>query len=162
MASVTSLTQGIEGSAPITRFFPVASQAWSIFTTSFLAIGKASLAVLSYITYSILLLSPLPLVLYVLSPALVLGQILLDVLIFTPYNAVSSLAGIMYPLYVLLGIACLIGAAMGVSGRQLVRMLNDAVYPPPNGNGQKEVLKRQIKGEKKQPTRRRSRMKLET
>ena len=153
MASVASATQALDGPAPISQILPVISQVLSVLATTFTVIATATVTIASYMIYPILFLSPLPLILYILSPVLVLGSILLDALIVTPYYAVSSLAGIVYPLYVLLGIACLSGAFMGVSGRIISRMLNAVVYPPRFGNGAKEILKLQVEQEKRRATR---------
>jgi hypothetical protein len=92
---------------------------------------------------------------------LVLGDVLLEALFLAPLRLVSSLAGIVYPLYVLLGIACLSGALMGLAGRTIGKALNEAVYPSRVGDGPKEIPRLTMKEGKRRPIVRRTRKKHE-
>ncbi|EGN94819.1 hypothetical protein SERLA73DRAFT_187887 [Serpula lacrymans var. lacrymans S7.3] len=73
----------------------------------------------------------LPVALWLLAPAIILFDIILDALVFTPYNLVSGALSIFYPLYVFCGAACISGLAIGVVGRTLVSLLTKAI-----GSGQ--------------------------
>ncbi|KAF9270809.1 hypothetical protein L218DRAFT_58669 [Marasmius fiardii PR-910] len=78
---------------------------------------------LSPVTYlSVLkgpLLAPISIILYVLAPFIVFVQIILGLVVFTPYSAFVYLTDAIYPLYVFCGIACIVGVLMGVLGKLL-------------------------------------------
>jgi hypothetical protein len=65
----------------------------------------------------------------------------------TPFRLVAHFAGIVYPLYVLVGVAVLCGATMGLAGRAIGKALNEAVYPPGGGEGRGEVTLAKVKVE---------------
>ena len=81
----------------------------------------------STITYPVLLLTPLY---YVFAPLIVFVQVSLDFLVFTPYKITAYLLDLVYPIYVVVGAACIAGVLLGGLGRIATFRLTDAVYPP--------------------------------
>ncbi|KDQ52941.1 hypothetical protein JAAARDRAFT_39658 [Jaapia argillacea MUCL 33604] len=83
--------------------------------------------VFSYFTYTLLsllhfsFLSPVSFLfkplLYILSPLTTLIAIIGDTFVFIPYEIIVGVAGWVYPLYVFVGVACLVGAVVGFGGR---------------------------------------------
>jgi hypothetical protein len=137
MASISPIpTIGLTASTaagdtpPITQILPILSQSVSYIISTGIFISNTLISVVSFLSYPILALSPLPLVLYAISPVVVLSQIILDALVFTPYRLATIFLGIIYPIYVLVGVACLTGAMLGISGRGVVGMLNAVMDPP--------------------------------
>lgn len=114
---------------PITQILPILSQSVSYVLSAGVFISTTLVSVFSVLSYPILALSPLPLVLYAISPAVVLGQIILDALVFTPYRLATIFLGVIYPIYVLVGVACLTGAMLGIGGRGVVALLDAVVNP---------------------------------
>ncbi|KAI0325441.1 hypothetical protein GY45DRAFT_241844 [Cubamyces sp. BRFM 1775] len=80
------------------------------------------------------LLLPLPLLstplLYLLAPVLVLSQVLLDILVFTPYTIFTVLARNIYPIYVFVGIACICAMFVGYLARAISVGLTYAIFAP--------------------------------
>ncbi|KAG7443598.1 uncharacterized protein BT62DRAFT_1008956 [Guyanagaster necrorhizus] len=84
-------------------------------TTSIRAVQWA----LSKASYPVILLSPFPVFIYVFAPLIVFTQVALDIVVFTPARTILSLLELVYPLYVLMGIACITGLLVGGIGRLL-------------------------------------------
>ena len=77
---------------------------------------------------SILIFSPLPVVLYLLAPAFVFLQIVADICVVLPYRIAVAFLDVFYPVYVFLGVACITGALVGLSGRLITGFLVKAAY----------------------------------
>ncbi|KAF8809861.1 hypothetical protein BYT27DRAFT_7135682 [Phlegmacium glaucopus] len=79
----------------------------------------------SIITFRPLLLLfwPLPILLYLFAPVIVFLEIVLTVFFYWPYTTTLYLLEAFYPLYVLVGVACITGGVLGLAGRQLSRLL---------------------------------------
>ena len=76
------------------------------------------------------MLSPLPIILYFLAPAIVFAEVVLDMLVSTPYHISLYLLDAFYPVYVLCGVACIVGALLGIGGRITTTMLVDVAVGP--------------------------------
>lgn len=70
-----------------------------------------------------LLFWPLPILLYILAPAIVFVQLVVIVVFYGPYKIILYLLDALYPLYILTGVACITGGVLGFAGRQLCRFL---------------------------------------
>jgi hypothetical protein len=75
----------------------------------------------------ILILSPIPIILYAFAPVLVFLQLAFSVLVLLPYHTVLYLVDVLYPLYVFFGMACTAGALIGLSGRILAAILTAVI-----------------------------------
>ena len=69
---------------------------------------------------------------YIISPAVVLAQILLEVLVLTPYRVFTYLATALYPVYVLAGTAVLTAALVGLTGRLITSSIISFLFRPPS------------------------------
>ncbi len=65
------------------------------------------------------LFSPLPVFIYAFAPLIIFTQVTLDIVVFSPARTVVSLLEFVYPLYVLVGVACITGLLVGGVGRLL-------------------------------------------
>lgn len=54
-----------------------------------------------------------------LSPIVIVAQIALDIMLFTPFSIVSMVAVALYPIYVFCAVACIFGTIIGVFGRYI-------------------------------------------
>ncbi|KAL0956315.1 hypothetical protein HGRIS_002468 [Hohenbuehelia grisea] len=68
---------------------------------------------------------------YVFSPVLVLARIFLDLFVWTPWQSLAYFFEILYPLYVLCGVACILGGGVGLLGRVISEGLVKALKSPP-------------------------------
>ncbi|KAJ7441487.1 hypothetical protein B0H11DRAFT_503388 [Mycena galericulata] len=111
-------------SPALVRALPYLASGISIIFSSVLALFRATLAVLSFIAkviaHPIVFLSPFPVLLYIATPLIVFVQILLEVVVYSPYRAVLFVSNVFYPAYVFVGVACITGAVLGLSGRLAV------------------------------------------
>jgi len=66
------------------------------------------------------LLIPISYLFYVLgqlfAPVIILAQVVFDIAIRAPWNAIVWVAGLLYPVYVFCGVAALVGALFGLAG----------------------------------------------
>lgn len=100
----------------------------SLIWRNFLYICRILFYPIAYLSFlKVALLAPISIILYVFAPFIVLFQIILGLVIFTPYRALLYLADAVYPIYVLCGIACILGVLLGVSGRHLAKWVTIAV-----------------------------------
>ncbi|KAJ7056002.1 hypothetical protein C8F01DRAFT_1373024 [Mycena amicta] len=109
--------------AGLARAVPYA-KATATFTVSlFSLLLQGIYTVLAFTAHPIMIivLSPAPLFLYLLAPLFIVIQLALDTLVYTPLRLVSYLADALYPVYVLVGVACITGGILGLSGRVLVQ-----------------------------------------
>lgn len=84
---------------------------------------QALKASLGKLVYPVILFSPIPIILYLLSPFVTFVQLALGVLVLAPYHSVVYLSDAIYPVYVFCGVACIVGALLGLSGRVLSALL---------------------------------------
>jgi hypothetical protein len=86
---------------------------------------------------SFIIISPITLVLsallYILAPATVLAQVILDILVFTPYHFAVYLVDLIYPIYVFCGVACIIGVIIGYVAQWVVLWAAEIVKLDTNG-----------------------------
>ncbi|KAF9035099.1 hypothetical protein BDP27DRAFT_1455610 [Rhodocollybia butyracea] len=99
---------------------------------------------------SLIILSPITLVLsallYILAPATVLAQVILDILVFTPYHFAVYLVDSIYPIYVFCGAACIIGVIIGYVARWIVLWVAEMVKLDING-AEKDEKPRKMLGQ---------------
>jgi len=67
-----------------------------------------------------LVLSPLPILLYIIAPLTTFIDVTTTVLIRVPYRTSLYVADALYPLYVFFGVACITGCLFGYGGRLIV------------------------------------------
>ncbi|KAG8901181.1 hypothetical protein FRB99_005490 [Tulasnella sp. 403] len=102
---------------------------------------------------------PITLLYYILNqllaPVIILAQVVFDVFIRTPWNALTWVLALLYPVYVFCGIAALVGAVCGLAGAGVGRlglwltMRND--LSDDGGIGEPVATdKRSLKGKKKE------------
>ena len=83
--------------------------------------------VLSLIAPVTLLYYPLT---YLFAPVIVLAQVLIDLLVFTPYAIVLSVARNVYPIYVFVGATCLCALGVGYFARALSAGITRTFFTP--------------------------------
>ena len=66
---------------------------------------------------------PVPIFLYLFAPVFVFSKLVMTVFFFGPYKIILYFLDALYPLYVLVGVACITGGVLGIVGRQLSRLL---------------------------------------
>ena len=89
-------------------------------TPLFLAYGILSALFTTLFTY----------LLYLLQPFILAAQILLFIFIIAPYRMIAYMLQILYPVYVLGGAACIIGAFFGLCASSLHSMLIYIIFGP--------------------------------
>lgn len=82
-------------------------------------------SLLSTTAHSILIFSPIPILLYIFAPVIVFSELVVDVFVRLPYQLAAYLLDAFYPVYVFCGVACIIGALFGLFGRLLAGFLVD-------------------------------------
>ncbi|KAG6811608.1 hypothetical protein H0H92_006623 [Tricholoma furcatifolium] len=102
---------------PLERILP-----W-IVSASSKAIGIANF----FLELTLRFFSPLAITLYIFAPVTVLVGILQDVFLRWPYTAALYLLDAFYPIYVLVGVACIVGLFIGGVGRLVTILLVDLV-----------------------------------
>lgn len=125
-------TQSIESTPPITQILPFISRTVSIAVAIASKVNFALVVLTSWLSYPAFLLAkaPIVLILYVLSPFIIFGQIVLGVFVTTPYQYLVDFFVTMQPLYVFCGVACISGAIVGLGGRFIAGALTAAVMGP--------------------------------
>ncbi|KAF8920827.1 hypothetical protein CPB85DRAFT_513591 [Mucidula mucida] len=130
MDSVTSTTPAQStspsGLPSLESLLPLASQSLSLLTSAFAFFIHSLQWLFTKITYPVIILTPLY---YILAPFVVLAQVSLDFLVFTPYRVIVYFLDLVYPIYVLVGVACIVGLMVGGLGRLATARLSMAVYP---------------------------------
>ena len=111
--------QAIENAPPITQIVPFLSKTASFLVATSSQLSFALVFLTSWLSYAIFLLAkaPLPLILYILSPFIVFGQIVVGVFFVIPYHAVVDFFVAVQPFYVFCGVACISGVLIGLCGR---------------------------------------------
>ncbi|KAI0349748.1 hypothetical protein OH77DRAFT_1172132 [Trametes cingulata] len=95
---------------------------------SFSYLSRGSTTAIRYLLSPVsLLYNPL---LYLLAPVIVLAQVLLDLLVFTPYSVIITVARNVYPIYVFVGAACICAAFFGFLARMVATSLTYAIFAP--------------------------------
>lgn len=107
----------------IQRAYPHLKAGLSFLLASSLALYRLLVALAFNISKPILLLSPVPIALYILSPIFTLCSVLFDMLVLMPFKAAVYLFDALYPLYVFCGVACIMGCLLGLGGRYLSDVL---------------------------------------
>ncbi|KAJ6468915.1 hypothetical protein C8R45DRAFT_1017836 [Mycena sanguinolenta] len=134
-SSVTQSAVPASDAPALVRALPYIQSAATLVLYSVLSLLRAVFAAAALLVHPIVLLLPIPiaLLLYILAPFLVFSQLLLEILLYTPYRVVVLLADAVYPAYVFLGVACITGALLGWTGRSVVRGVVGVVgsHPPP-------------------------------
>ena len=110
--------------APITQLIPYITTAFTWF--------KYFLSSLS--SFRPFLFWPLPILLYILAPVIVFSEVVATIIFYGPYKITLYLLDALYPLYVLIGVACITGGVLGFAGRQLCRFLVHLLQEGKNSN----------------------------
>ncbi|KAJ7662698.1 hypothetical protein DFH06DRAFT_1190647 [Mycena polygramma] len=135
MASIIESAVPATDSPALVRALPYAKSVASLLLSSLVALSRSVSAALSFavriLTHPIVFLSPFSVLLYILAPAIVFIQLLLEVFAYSPYRAILYLSDAFYPAYVLLGVACITGALLGFGGRLVVWGALQLLSPPP-------------------------------
>ncbi|KAJ7113389.1 hypothetical protein C8R44DRAFT_710600 [Mycena epipterygia] len=133
MSSVLQSVVSSTDSPALARALPYAKSAVSLTISSFSAIFRTIFAALAFLAkiaaHPIVFLSPFPLLLYILAPVIVFIHLFLDIAVYTPYRAILYVSDAFYPAYVFLGVACITGALVGLSGRLAVLAILYLVPP---------------------------------
>ncbi len=108
-------TIGTSSGSPIEKVLPIIFSVLSFVGSGF----SLSLSLLK----PLLVLSPLPIVLYLFAPLFVFINIAITLFVRLPYSTLAYLTDALYPFYVLCGVACIAGGVFGLSGRLLCRVL---------------------------------------
>lgn len=116
-------------SPPIAQLVVLASKTSTILVAGVSYLIHAFVILTSWISYPMLIIvtAPLPFILYVLSPILVFGQIVLGGLFILPYNAIVDLFVALQPFYVFCGVACISGAIVGIGGRLIAGVVSSVI-----------------------------------
>ncbi|KAJ7608517.1 hypothetical protein DFH06DRAFT_1248249 [Mycena polygramma] len=134
MASILETAVPATATPALARALPYAQSATSFLISAFATLARAILASLAFagriVAHPVAILSPFPVLLYILSPAIVFVQIVLEAFVYSPYRLIVYLSDAFYPIYVFLGVACITGALLGLSGRGVVWVLLLLVPPP--------------------------------
>jgi hypothetical protein len=143
-ASSTGMgAQIAEEMSPISRILPYISSAFSA--------SKYAFKLTASLFKSLLRLSPLPIVLYVIAPVTVFLDLIVAVFIRAPYNGVIYLLDALFPLYVFCGVACITGGLLGLTGRILCRIVINLIQrgeePTSRARSRPVTLKRKLKPE---------------
>ncbi|KAJ7073381.1 hypothetical protein B0H15DRAFT_806766 [Mycena belliarum] len=135
MTTILETASSPTSSPALVQALPYATYGASFVVSSALTLIRVVYVALAFVAkavaHPLILLSPFPLLLYVLAPVIVFVQISLDVVWFTPYHAILYLSDAFYPAYVFVGVACITGGLLGISGRLTVLGLNSLLAPPP-------------------------------
>ncbi|KAG1750346.1 uncharacterized protein EDB91DRAFT_1046242 [Suillus paluster] len=110
---------------PITQIIPILRATFSLLRTFF---SQASRVLVVLATP---LLIFVPFVSRLLAPLILVFHIVLDAAVYTPYTIISIAVVALYPVYIFCGVACISGAVLGILGRSLVALSNNAIAPGP-------------------------------
>ncbi|EED78104.1 predicted protein [Postia placenta Mad-698-R] len=137
--------QAQPNSPPIVALLRVVSS-WSTIVLSSVLRAVASLARAGAIPLSALAIALYYALLYVLAPAIVFCDIVLDVFVRTPYAIVTSVLANVYPLYVFVGASCICAACIGLAARMCTNVVKSALFPPtrPAGPAPAKMRKRSM------------------
>ncbi|KAF5368862.1 hypothetical protein D9758_002878 [Tetrapyrgos nigripes] len=123
--TTTTMATSTDPVAPLLQDAPIV-----IFFTHYLpailsAISRPALALWHFVTWLIQtttrpVLLPIPILAFVFAPVIVLGEILFDIFVATPYNVFVYVLDVLYPFYVFCGVACLVGLFIGLVARLAV------------------------------------------
>ncbi|KAJ6487369.1 hypothetical protein C8R47DRAFT_1127196 [Mycena vitilis] len=134
MTSILETAVPATASPALARALPYAQSAVSVIFSASAALARAMFASVAFagriVMHPVAILSPFPVLLYILSPAIVFVQLVLEAFVYSPYRAILYLSDAFYPIYVFLGVACITGALLGLSGRGVVWVLLLLVSPP--------------------------------
>ncbi|KAF9528781.1 hypothetical protein CPB83DRAFT_298313 [Crepidotus variabilis] len=78
----------------------------------------------------LLVLWPLPILLYIFAPVTFFLDLATTLFIRLPYWSLAYILDAVYPLYVLLGVACITGGLIGIGGRALCHILITSLALP--------------------------------
>jgi len=122
-------TQLIENTPPIHQIISFLSKFASLLVSAASYLKSAVVFLFSSVSYSTSLLAnpPLKIILYILSPFIVFGQIVLGVLFVNPYHAIVDFFLAVQPFYVFCGVACISGAVIGLCGRRIAAAISVAI-----------------------------------
>ena len=148
MATLTQSTDPPPTASPaLAVALPYVKSGASILLSLLATAPRAAYAAVAFVTtvalrpLALVILAPLPALLYILSPAIVALQIFLSVLVYTPWRVAAFLTDAFYPAYVFLGVACITGALLGLSGRLAV-LCTLALVPSSPPRNQLAAVKR--------------------
>ncbi|KAF8331005.1 hypothetical protein F5887DRAFT_1178369 [Amanita rubescens] len=117
--------------ADIRSAYPYLKTALSFLFATTLGLYRILYNFVFKIAKPVILLSPLPIILYILSPVFTFCNVLFDMLVLMPFRMAAYLLDALYPLYVFCGVACITGCLLGLGGRYLsdllVKMTKDSV-----------------------------------
>ncbi|KAJ7023148.1 hypothetical protein C8F04DRAFT_1401852 [Mycena alexandri] len=130
---MTSIAQTAANPPALARALPYAQSIVYFTFSSVVSLSRAIFSALAFVILQIIA-HPFPLLLYILAPVLVFVQIFLDVFVYFPYHAIVYLADAFYPVYVLLGVACVTGTLIGLSGRIAVLGATHVLLAPPSSS----------------------------
>ena len=111
----------VDAGSPLLKVIPYAYAAFSL-------VGSLLSFPLALIK---LVLSLLPILLYILAPITTFIDLVTTLFIRLPYQTFIYLADALYPLYVLFGVACITGCLFGYGGRLIARAIVNSIFGPP-------------------------------
>lgn len=138
MSTSNLILQPTTGTSPIEKVLPIIFSVISF-------VGPGYSLVLSLLK-PLLVLSPLPIVLYLFAPIFVFINIAITLFVRLPYSTLVYLTDALYPFYVLCGVACIAGGVFGLSGRLLCQVLMRMVAGETSVVPRVESRKRDIRG----------------
>ncbi|KAJ7642946.1 hypothetical protein DFH06DRAFT_1301361 [Mycena polygramma] len=123
MASILETAVPASATPALARALPYAQSATSFLISAFATLARAILASLAFagriVAHPVAILSPFPVLLSSSWPSC------------TRHNrSIVYLSDAFYPIYVFLGVACITGALLGLSGRGVAWVLLLLVLPP--------------------------------
>lgn len=117
-ALTAETTQSTTSVAPLQQILPY------LYSLPSLLVYLLSLvsSVIKLLFKPFVILSPYPIVLirYLVAPLLTAGDVLLDTCVRFPYAVLLYVLDALYPVYVLCGVACILGLVVGLCGRVIV------------------------------------------
>jgi len=123
-AEVSQMSTVAEGTPPpleqITPYLKSSLTAAISFTSVLLRLFGYGFSVVSKATK---FFSPLPIILYLSAPLTVFLDAVMEIFIRWPYAIVLYLLDILYPVYVFVGVACIVGSLVGITGRIMSQIL---------------------------------------
>ncbi|THU93527.1 hypothetical protein K435DRAFT_861443 [Dendrothele bispora CBS 962.96] len=124
--TIITSTPPTQDSAPIVIFFthylPAVYSILSRIAVSFIQVFTWIIR-----TSTAPILFPIPILAYVFAPVTVLAEIFFEIFIATPYYVVVYLLDLFYPVYVFCGIACIVGASIGLAARVVMLYFVDTI-----------------------------------
>ncbi|KAJ6534354.1 hypothetical protein B0H19DRAFT_1185841 [Mycena capillaripes] len=135
MASIVETAVSSTDTPGLTLALPYVKATASFILSSCLALTRFLLAALASIGraagHPLVIFSPFPVLLYILAPVVAFVQLVLEISVYTPYRVIVFLSDAFYPVYVFLGVACISGALLGLSGRLAVLGALQILAPQP-------------------------------